>query len=75
MDPNNKTRLSCGMSMSGDVERPDIGKGAFFFCCRQGFVPAESVMNFRKELGCDTFSTEEKGKSSYLLTHTSKKHQ
>uniref|UniRef100_A0A3Q3X5S1 ubiquitinyl hydrolase 1 n=1 Tax=Mola mola TaxID=94237 RepID=A0A3Q3X5S1_MOLML len=26
----------------------------------QGFVPAESVMNFRKQLGCDTFRTEEK---------------
>ncbi|XP_029358188.1 ubiquitin carboxyl-terminal hydrolase CYLD isoform X2 [Echeneis naucrates] len=27
---------------------------------RQGFVPAESVMNLRKQLGCDTFQTEEK---------------
>uniref|UniRef100_A0A3B4GU74 ubiquitinyl hydrolase 1 n=1 Tax=Pundamilia nyererei TaxID=303518 RepID=A0A3B4GU74_9CICH len=26
----------------------------------QGFVPAESVMNFRTLLGCDTFRTEEK---------------
>lgn len=29
--------------------------------CRQGFVPAASVMNFRNQLGCDTFRTEEKG--------------
>ncbi|XP_068599086.1 ubiquitin carboxyl-terminal hydrolase CYLD [Brachionichthys hirsutus] len=28
---------------------------------RHGFVPAESVMNFRNGLGCDTFRTEEKG--------------
>ncbi|XP_008318742.1 ubiquitin carboxyl-terminal hydrolase CYLD [Cynoglossus semilaevis] len=25
---------------------------------RQGFVPAESVMDFRKQLGCDTFKVE-----------------
>lgn len=29
--------------------------------CRQGFVPADSVTHFRKQLGCDTFRTEEKG--------------
>lgn len=29
--------------------------------CRQGFVPADSVAHFRKQLGCDTFRTEEKG--------------
>lgn len=29
--------------------------------CRQGFVPADSVTSFRKQLGCDTFRTEEKG--------------
>lgn len=34
--------------------------------CRQGFVPAESVMNFRKQLGCDTFRTEEKGTALHL---------
>lgn len=33
---------------------------------RQGFVPAESVMNFRKELGCDTFSTEEKDPEEFI---------
>lgn len=35
---------------------------------RQGFVPAESVMDFRKQLGCDTFRTEEKGIRPYLVT-------
>lgn len=34
---------------------------------RQGFVPAESVMNFRKQLGCDTFVTEEKGTHTLLI--------
>ncbi|XP_034023158.1 ubiquitin carboxyl-terminal hydrolase CYLD [Thalassophryne amazonica] len=33
---------------------------------RQGFVPAESVMNFRKQLGCDTFSTEEKDPEEFI---------
>lgn len=33
---------------------------------RQGFVPAESVMNFRKELGCDTFRTEEKDPEEFI---------
>ncbi|XP_033823243.1 ubiquitin carboxyl-terminal hydrolase CYLD [Periophthalmus magnuspinnatus] len=33
---------------------------------RQGFVPAESVMSFRKELGCDTFSTEEKDPEEFI---------
>lgn len=28
---------------------------------RSGFVPAESVMKFRKQLGCKSFATEEKG--------------
>lgn len=34
------------------------GKRVF---CRQGYVPADSVALFRKQLGCDTFRTEEKG--------------
>lgn len=34
---------------------------SWFIFSRQGFVPAESVMNLRKQLGCDTFQTEEKG--------------
>ncbi|XP_071350800.1 ubiquitin carboxyl-terminal hydrolase CYLD [Trachinotus anak] len=33
---------------------------------RQGFVPAESVMNFRKQLGCDTFQTEEKDPEEFI---------
>ncbi|KAF7650365.1 hypothetical protein LDENG_00126840 [Lucifuga dentata] len=33
---------------------------------RQGFVPAESVMNFRKQLGCDTFQTEEKDSEEFI---------
>lgn len=33
---------------------------------RQGFVPAESVMNFRKQLGCDTFRTEEKDPEEFI---------
>ncbi|XP_044076062.1 ubiquitin carboxyl-terminal hydrolase CYLD isoform X2 [Siniperca chuatsi] len=33
---------------------------------RQGFVPADSVMNFRKELGCDTFRTEEKDPEEFI---------
>ncbi|XP_014021957.2 ubiquitin carboxyl-terminal hydrolase CYLD isoform X2 [Salmo salar] len=33
---------------------------------RQGFVPAESVMNFRKQLGCDTFVTEEKDPEEFI---------
>ncbi|XP_030586009.1 ubiquitin carboxyl-terminal hydrolase CYLD [Archocentrus centrarchus] len=33
---------------------------------RQGFVPAESVMNFRKLLGCDTFRTEEKDPEEFI---------
>ncbi|KAG8007418.1 Glutathione hydrolase 7 [Nibea albiflora] len=34
---------------------------------RQGFVPAESVMNFRKQLGCDTFRTEEKDPEEFII--------
>ncbi|XP_041810161.1 ubiquitin carboxyl-terminal hydrolase CYLD isoform X2 [Chelmon rostratus] len=33
---------------------------------RQGFVPAESVMNFREQLGCDTFRTEEKDPEEFI---------
>ncbi|XP_026161703.1 ubiquitin carboxyl-terminal hydrolase CYLD [Mastacembelus armatus] len=33
---------------------------------RQGFVPAESVMNLRKQLGCDTFQTEEKDPEEFI---------
>uniref|UniRef100_A0AAV2M5R6 ubiquitinyl hydrolase 1 n=1 Tax=Knipowitschia caucasica TaxID=637954 RepID=A0AAV2M5R6_KNICA len=33
---------------------------------RQGFVPAESVMSFRKQLGCDSFSTEEKDPEEFM---------
>ncbi|XP_075997417.1 ubiquitin carboxyl-terminal hydrolase CYLD [Genypterus blacodes] len=33
---------------------------------RQGFVPAESVMNLRKQLGCDTFQTEEKDSEEFI---------
>ncbi|XP_029908429.1 ubiquitin carboxyl-terminal hydrolase CYLD [Myripristis murdjan] len=33
---------------------------------RYGFVPAESVMNFRKQLGCDTFLTEEKDPEEFI---------
>ncbi|XP_040888847.1 ubiquitin carboxyl-terminal hydrolase CYLD [Toxotes jaculatrix] len=33
---------------------------------RQGFVPADSVMNFRKQLGCDTFQTEEKDPEEFI---------
>uniref|UniRef100_A0A8C6UVT0 ubiquitinyl hydrolase 1 n=1 Tax=Neogobius melanostomus TaxID=47308 RepID=A0A8C6UVT0_9GOBI len=33
---------------------------------RQGFVPAESVMNFRKLLGCDSFSSEEKDPEEFI---------
>uniref|UniRef100_A0A3P9JGE7 ubiquitinyl hydrolase 1 n=1 Tax=Oryzias latipes TaxID=8090 RepID=A0A3P9JGE7_ORYLA len=33
---------------------------------RQGFVPAECVMNFRKQLGCDTFRTDEKDPEEFI---------
>ncbi|XP_076605155.1 ubiquitin carboxyl-terminal hydrolase CYLD [Chaetodon auriga] len=33
---------------------------------RQGFVPAKSVMNFREQLGCDTFRTEEKDPEEFI---------
>ncbi|KAM8867989.1 ubiquitin carboxyl-terminal hydrolase CYLD [Synchiropus picturatus] len=33
---------------------------------RQGFVPAESVMNFRRQLGCDTFRTHEKDPEEFI---------
>nr|XP_019942059.1 PREDICTED: ubiquitin carboxyl-terminal hydrolase CYLD-like [Paralichthys olivaceus] len=33
---------------------------------RQGFVPMESVMDFRKQLGCDTFQTEEKDPEEFI---------
>ncbi|CAB1353516.1 unnamed protein product [Coregonus sp. 'balchen'] len=34
---------------------------------RQGFVPAESVMNFRKQLGCDTFTLKSSSQSFYWV--------
>ena len=34
---------------------------------RKGFVHAESVMSLRKQLGCHTFRTEEKGSHFFLL--------
>lgn len=40
--------------------------------CRQGFVPADSVALFRKQLGCDTFRTEEKGTGH--LCHVEQSH-
>nr|XP_057921103.1 ubiquitin carboxyl-terminal hydrolase CYLD [Doryrhamphus excisus] len=33
---------------------------------RQGFVPAANVMNFRNQLGCDTFRTEEKDPEEFI---------
>uniref|UniRef100_A0A3Q2TKU9 ubiquitinyl hydrolase 1 n=1 Tax=Fundulus heteroclitus TaxID=8078 RepID=A0A3Q2TKU9_FUNHE len=33
---------------------------------RQGFVPAQSVMNFRKKLGCETFSKNEKDPEEFI---------
>ncbi|KAM4741692.1 ubiquitin carboxyl-terminal hydrolase CYLD [Anableps anableps] len=33
---------------------------------RQGFVPAQSVMNFRKNLGCETFSKNEKDPEEFI---------
>ncbi|XP_018594557.2 ubiquitin carboxyl-terminal hydrolase CYLD [Scleropages formosus] len=33
---------------------------------RQGFVPAENVMNFRRQLGCDSFMTEEKDPEEFV---------
>ncbi|KAK5623376.1 hypothetical protein CRENBAI_015394 [Crenichthys baileyi] len=33
---------------------------------RQGFVPAMSVMNFRKKLGCETFSKNEKDPEEFI---------
>ncbi|XP_067098595.1 ubiquitin carboxyl-terminal hydrolase CYLD [Osmerus mordax] len=33
---------------------------------RDGFVPADSVMNFRKQLGCDSFVTEEKDPEEFI---------
>lgn len=33
---------------------------------RQGFVPADSVAHFRKQLGCDTFRTEEKDPEEFI---------
>lgn len=49
-------------------------KSYHFIFRRQGFVPAESVMNFRKQLGCDTFRTEEKGKCLTFSKHCLKIH-
>ncbi|XP_041946493.1 ubiquitin carboxyl-terminal hydrolase CYLD isoform X2 [Alosa sapidissima] len=33
---------------------------------RHGFVPAENVMNFRKQLGCNTYVTEEKDPEEFI---------
>ncbi|XP_028854767.1 ubiquitin carboxyl-terminal hydrolase CYLD [Denticeps clupeoides] len=33
---------------------------------RKGFVPAKCVMNFRKQLGCETFVTEEKDPEEFI---------
>lgn len=33
---------------------------------RSGFVPADSVMKFRKQLGCKSFATEEKGITCHI---------
>ncbi|XP_052466565.1 ubiquitin carboxyl-terminal hydrolase CYLD-like [Carassius gibelio] len=33
---------------------------------RSGFVPAESVMKFRKQLGCKSFATEEKDPEEFI---------
>ncbi|XP_077460078.1 ubiquitin carboxyl-terminal hydrolase CYLD [Stigmatopora argus] len=33
---------------------------------RQGFVPAASIMNFRYQLGCDSFRTEEKDPEEFI---------
>ncbi|XP_035244541.1 ubiquitin carboxyl-terminal hydrolase CYLD [Anguilla anguilla] len=33
---------------------------------RQGFVPAEGVMSFRKQLGCNSFMTEEKDPEEFI---------
>lgn len=33
---------------------------------RYGFVPADSVMNFRKQLGCDSFVSEEKDPEEFI---------
>ncbi|XP_036387759.1 ubiquitin carboxyl-terminal hydrolase CYLD [Megalops cyprinoides] len=33
---------------------------------RQGFVPCESVMAFRRQLGCDSFLTEEKDPEEFI---------
>ncbi|KAJ8259171.1 hypothetical protein COCON_G00181830 [Conger conger] len=33
---------------------------------RQGFVPAEGVMSFRKQLGCNSFTTEEKDPEEFI---------
>lgn len=35
---------------------------------RSGFVPAESVMKFRKQLGCKSFASEEKGITCPIAT-------
>ncbi|XP_041673074.1 ubiquitin carboxyl-terminal hydrolase CYLD [Cheilinus undulatus] len=33
---------------------------------RQGFVPAQNVMDFRTQLGCDTFQTDEKDPEEFI---------
>ncbi|XP_061584032.1 ubiquitin carboxyl-terminal hydrolase CYLD [Cololabis saira] len=33
---------------------------------RHGFVPAECVMNFRRQLGCDSFRTDEKDPEEFI---------
>lgn len=37
---------------------------------RSGFVPAENVMKFRKQLGCKSFATEEKGITCHIAAIT-----
>ncbi|XP_023652362.2 ubiquitin carboxyl-terminal hydrolase CYLD isoform X1 [Paramormyrops kingsleyae] len=58
---------ACQEAASTGREAPRILKRDIINKLRsQGFVPAESVMNFRKQLGCDSFLTEEKDPEEFV---------
>uniref|UniRef100_A0AAY5KHZ0 ubiquitinyl hydrolase 1 n=1 Tax=Esox lucius TaxID=8010 RepID=A0AAY5KHZ0_ESOLU len=67
--------FSSSMSLDSVCQKPADTERSIACCLRkdivnclrrQGFVPAESVMNFRKQLGCDTFVTEEKDPEEFI---------
>ncbi|XP_041834546.1 ubiquitin carboxyl-terminal hydrolase CYLD isoform X2 [Melanotaenia boesemani] len=60
--------VDCICRKLADTERPITCTLRAIVNClrRQGFVPAESVMNLRKQLGCDTFRKDEKDPEEFI---------